>query len=103
MKTTLQRGTRLATNDLYQSSSRRNTFCGTLDYLPPEMIEGKNYDVNADLWSLGVLLYEMICGKPPFEDAVGDREICQRIKQVDVTYPEFISKDAKDLIQKVSQ
>ncbi|KAI8342019.1 kinase-like domain-containing protein [Chlamydoabsidia padenii] len=83
--------------------SRRSTLCGTLDYLPPEMIEGRRYDVNADLWSLGVLLYEMICGKPPFESTVGTRETYQRIKKVDVLYPAYVSKEAKDLIQKLLQ
>ncbi|KAI8092997.1 kinase-like domain-containing protein [Halteromyces radiatus] len=83
--------------------SRRSTLCGTLDYLPPEMVEGKNHDVNADIWSLGVLLYEMICGKPPFEDTEGDKETYQRIIQVDISYPDFVSKEARDLIQKLLQ
>ncbi|KAF3856568.1 hypothetical protein F7725_017291 [Dissostichus mawsoni] len=45
----------------------RSTLCGTLDYLPPEMIEGKTHDEKVDLWSLGVLCYEFLVGKPPFE------------------------------------
>lgn len=49
------------------SLSRRSTLCGTLDYLPPEMIEGKTHDEKVDLWSLGVLCYEFLVGKPPFE------------------------------------
>ncbi|SAM09427.1 hypothetical protein [Absidia glauca] len=83
--------------------SRRSTLCGTLDYLPPEMIEGKKHDVSADLWSLGVLLYEMICGKPPFEDAENSQETCRRIVNVDISYPDFVSKEARDLIQKLLQ
>ncbi|XP_010788175.1 aurora kinase A-like [Notothenia coriiceps] len=50
-----------------QSHLRRSTLCGTLDYLPPEMIEGKTHDEKVDLWSLGVLCYEFLVGKPPFE------------------------------------
>lgn len=65
------------------------------------MIEGKNHDVNADIWSLGVLLYEMICGKPPFEDEEGYKETYRKIVNVDISYPDFVSKEARDLIQKV--
>jgi serine/threonine protein kinase len=46
---------------------RRRTLCGTLDYLPPEMVEGKEHNTKVDLWALGVLAYEFLCGKPPFE------------------------------------
>lgn len=45
----------------------RTTFCGTLDYLAPEMIRGSGHDHTLDLWGLGVLLYEMVAGKPPFQ------------------------------------
>lgn len=48
---------------------RRTTLCGTLDYLPPEMIEGRTHDEKVDIWSLGVLCYEFLVGKPPFEAA----------------------------------
>uniref|UniRef100_H0ZDQ2 non-specific serine/threonine protein kinase n=1 Tax=Taeniopygia guttata TaxID=59729 RepID=H0ZDQ2_TAEGU len=52
---------------VHAPSSRRTTLCGTLDYLPPEMIEGRTHDEKVDIWSLGVLCYEFLVGKPPFE------------------------------------
>jgi len=52
---------------VHAPNSRRTTMCGTLDYLPPEMIEGSAHDKNVDIWSLGVLTYEFLVGKPPFE------------------------------------
>ncbi len=44
----------------------RKTYCGTLDYLAPEMILEKGHDEKLDVWCLGVLLYELITGKAPF-------------------------------------
>lgn len=79
---------------------RRTTLCGTLDYLPPEMIEGKAHDEKVDLWSLGVLCYEFLCGKPPFE-AEGNTATYRRISKIDLHFPSHVSDGAKDLISKV--
>lgn len=56
--------------------SRRTTLCGTLDYLPPEMVEGKPHTEKVDLWALGVLTYEFLVGVPPFEDLAGYNGKC---------------------------
>ncbi|KAG8958491.1 spindle assembly checkpoint kinase [Tulasnella sp. 419] len=53
---------------VHAPSSRRKTFCGTLDYLPPEMVEGRHHNEKVDHWALGVLAYEFLCGCPPFEE-----------------------------------
>lgn len=79
---------------------RRATLCGTLDYLPPEMIEGKMHDEKVDLWSLGVLCFEFLVGKPPFE-AEGHTETYRRISRVDLRFPPHITEGARDLISKV--
>ena len=47
--------------------TNRKTFCGTLDYLPPEMVSKNSYDSSVDIWSIGVLTYEFLVGSPPFE------------------------------------
>ena len=52
---------------VHAPTSRRATMCGTLDYLPPEMIEGNMHDEKVDLFSLGVHTYNFLVGKPPFE------------------------------------
>lgn len=87
---------------VHAPSSRRTTLCGTLDYLPPEMIEGREHDEKVDLWSLGVLCYEFLVGKPPFE-AVGHQDTYRRISRVDLRFPSHVSEDAKDLVSKLLQ
>lgn len=80
--------------------NRRTTLCGTLDYLPPEMIEGKPHDEKVDLWSLGILCYELLCGNPPFE-ADSETVTYKLISRVELHFPEHITPGAKDLISKV--
>ncbi|ORZ04560.1 aurora kinase A-like protein [Lobosporangium transversale] len=84
-------------------SSRRLTFCGTLDYLAPEMVEGRVHSNRVDVWSLGVLCYEFLVGKPPFEGLQEeDRQATySRIAKVDLDIPETISSEARDLILKL--
>uniref|UniRef100_A0A8C5KPE3 non-specific serine/threonine protein kinase n=1 Tax=Jaculus jaculus TaxID=51337 RepID=A0A8C5KPE3_JACJA len=81
-------------------SLRRRTMCGTLDYLPPEMIEGKTYDEKVDLWCIGVLCYELLVGNPPFESS-SHNETYRRIVKVDVRYPLSLPVGAQDLISKL--
>lgn len=80
------------------TSQRRLTMCGTLDYLPPEMIESKDHDVGVDIWALGVLCFELLVGKPPFEE-IDKNATYKRIAKVDLKIPSFVSVEAADLIQ----
>ena len=82
---------------VHAPSSRRTTLCGTLDYLPPEMIEGKEHDANVDLWSLGVLCYEFLVGEPPFE-AEGHKETYRRIAKVDLKFPDYVKEGARAFV-----
>mmetsp|Transcript_19370 Transcript_19370/g.29713 ORF Transcript_19370/g.29713 Transcript_19370/m.29713 type:complete len:85 (-) Transcript_19370:157-411(-) len=50
----------------HSPENRRKTNCGTLDYLPPEMVNDTAYGTSVDIWCLGVLTYEFITGDPPF-------------------------------------
>ncbi|KAI8883699.1 auroralike protein kinase putative [Backusella circina FSU 941] len=82
-------------------TNRRSTLCGTLDYLPPEMVEQREHDESVDRWCLGILLYELLCGYPPFEDNRGKNHTYNRIVQVNFTIPNHISPNAADLIKKL--
>ncbi|KAG8222269.1 hypothetical protein J437_LFUL001467 [Ladona fulva] len=85
---------------VHAPSSRRDTLCGTLDYLPPEMVEGKKHDNQVDLWSLGVLCYEFLVGKPPFEAATFE-ETYLNIRRARYRFPSFVSEGACDLVSKL--
>nr|XP_009917986.1 PREDICTED: aurora kinase A-like isoform X2 [Haliaeetus albicilla] len=85
---------------VHAPSSRRTTLCGTLDYLPPEMIEGRTHDEKVDIWSLGVLCYEFLVGKPPFE-AETYQETYRAISKVEFKFPPFVTEGARDLISKL--
>ncbi|XP_066502358.1 aurora kinase A [Hoplias malabaricus] len=85
---------------VHTPSSRRSTLCGTLDYLPPEMIEGKTHDEKVDLWSLGVLCYEFLVGRPPFETK-SHEETYRKISRVEFTYAAHVSEGSRDLINRL--
>ncbi|CAJ0565235.1 unnamed protein product, partial [Mesorhabditis spiculigera] len=74
--------------------------CGTMDYLPPEMIIGNKHTDKVDLWSLGVLCYEFLVGSPPFESDETQLTY-KKIRNVDYKLPSNISAGARDLIRKL--
>lgn len=85
---------------VHAPSSRRTTICGTLDYLPPEMIEDRPHDEKVDLWSLGVLCYELLVGKPPFETPTHDATY-KKILKCEYRFPSNLLPEACDLISKL--
>nr|KAJ0212038.1 hypothetical protein LSAT_V11C400199800 [Lactuca sativa] len=50
----------------FDESTRSNSMCGTLEYMSPEIVQGRGHDKAADWWRVGILMYEMLTGKPPF-------------------------------------
>lgn len=88
---------------VHAPGNRRMTLCGTLDYLPPEMVEGKEHNEKVDYWALGVLTYEFLIGNPPFEDRSSVNNTYRRIARVDLKFPSNISAEARDLISRLLQ
>ncbi|RPA87480.1 kinase-like protein [Ascobolus immersus RN42] len=85
---------------VHAPNNRRQTLCGTLDYLPPEMLNGSSHHTEkVDLWSLGVLMYEFLTGSAPFEDTPMKTQ--QRICRGEMKVPDYVSPEATDLIKKL--
>eukprot|EP00002_Diphylleia_rotans_P020946 TRINITY_DN4074_c0_g1_i1.p1 TRINITY_DN4074_c0_g1~~TRINITY_DN4074_c0_g1_i1.p1 ORF type:complete len:396 (-),score=71.54 TRINITY_DN4074_c0_g1_i1:190-1377(-) len=73
------------------------TFCGTAEYLAPEVLKGKGYDKAVDWWSLGTLIYEMLVGRPPFF-STNTNEMYQKILKDKLVFPTYVSPLAQSLL-----
>jgi len=86
--------------------SIKNEECGTVAYIAPEIVKSVSYGKAVDMWSLGVILYIMLCGFPPFYDDDSD-EILELVKLGKYNFPDpywsKVSKEAKDLVSSLLQ
>jgi len=89
----------LSKQGLQAADSRTATFCGTPEYLAPEIIKGEEYTKAIDWWSVGTIIYEMLTGLPPFytED---EENMYTKIMTADLEFPHFLSYEVTDLISK---
>ncbi|XP_065346339.1 aurora kinase C-like [Cloeon dipterum] len=83
-------------------TKKRKTMCGTLDYLAPEMVKNVEHTHLVDNWCVGILCYELLVGKPPFESK-SSTETYQRILRAHIDFPPYVGTLARDLITKLLQ
>ncbi|KAI0527557.1 hypothetical protein KFK09_003161 [Dendrobium nobile] len=86
----------------FDENARSNSMCGTVEYMAPEIITGKGHDKAADWWSVGVLLFEMLTGKPPFIGGNRDK-IQQKIVKEKMKLPAYLSTEAHSLLKGLLQ
>ncbi|CRG88955.1 protein kinase A [Talaromyces islandicus] len=77
------------------------TLCGTPDYLAPEVVSSKGYNKSVDWWSLGILIFEMLCGFTPFWDSGSPVKIYENILRGKIKFPPYMHPDAVDLLSQL--
>ncbi|KAM6569838.1 hypothetical protein CsatB_017823 [Cannabis sativa] len=83
-------------------SSRSNSMCGTTEYMAPEILQSKGHNKDADWWSVGILLYEMLTGKPPYTHE-NRKKLQEKIIKEKMKLPPYLTSEAHSLLKGLLQ
>uniref|UniRef100_A0A6B2L7Y0 Protein kinase domain-containing protein n=1 Tax=Arcella intermedia TaxID=1963864 RepID=A0A6B2L7Y0_9EUKA len=83
------------------SDEGASTFCGTMEYMPPEMIKGEKYGKPADFWSVGILIYDMLYGQPPFRNN-NRKKLQEMILTKKIMFPSYWARDTHSIIKELT-
>ncbi|CAD8078089.1 unnamed protein product [Paramecium primaurelia] len=87
--------------EIPSKEDRRNTFCGTVDYIAPEVIKDQGYDERCDAWQVAILAYELVAGNTPFSEYPRDDEsIMENILKNKFDLPQTFSIALKDFVRR---
>lgn len=86
--------------DLPTPDSLTNSFCGSPEYMSPEMLIGCGHGYAVDYYSLGAILYEMLTGLPPFYSTDRDR-MYHDIVEAELTFPNYLNSSVIDLLKRL--
>ena len=88
---------------MHQDNKLRTTFCGTPLYVCPEILKGKEYDEKIDIWSIGIMMYEMVVGENPFK-ITKEEELIKIVKdEIKIPSYLFVSAEVRDFLDKCLQ
>ncbi|PAV87052.1 hypothetical protein WR25_12705 isoform C [Diploscapter pachys] len=79
---------------------RRSTFVGTAQYVSPEMLNGEEINEGVDIWALGCIIYQCLCGQAPFR-AVNNYHLMKKIQSLNYKFPHDFDAQAQDCVEKI--